>query len=674
MATRPNMPMLLSKDSQKAVVNFNTACYTMINSQWNLREQMRLIDLIYMRENDRTKENQRAKVYNRYGDADKLQNLTVPIVMPQVESAVTYQTSVFLTGVPLFGIVADPANEDAAMQLESVIDENATRGGWVRELTMTFRDGFKYNLAPIEVAWGRKVTAALETDISFSAKQAKPKEVIWEGNTLKRLDPYNTIWDTRVAPTDVPTKGEFAGYTELMSRIALKQFIEEMPDKLLDNIKAAFESGFGGTTANGGVQSFYVPSLNPAAMLGTDPRMTTNWMSWAGVSAEESKIKYKDMYEVTILYARILPIDFKLNVPGRNTPQIWKFVIVNHQVVIYAERQTNAHNMIPILICQPLEDGLRYQTKSLANNVRPMQEISSTMMNSVLAARRRAISDRGLFDPSRVSPADINSANPSAKIPVKPAAYGKPLNESYYPIPFNDDQSAMIMQQLPMFNNYANTISGQNPVKQGQFVKGNKTQKEFSDVMANANGRDQTVSLLLEAQLFTPMKEILKSNVLQYQGGTTIFNRAKSADVSIDPLTLRKALLNFKISDGLTPTDKLINADIMMVAMQQIGSSPLIGQGYNIAPLFSYLMKTQGAHLAPFEKSPQQMAYEQAMQQYQQTVLQLYKQNPEQDPAKLPPQPVPQQYGYDPTGNNVAQPGPKNTGTQFPLSGQQPQQ
>jgi hypothetical protein len=36
------------------------------------------------------------------------------------------------------------------------------------------------------------------------------------------------------------------------------------------------------------------------------------------------------------------------------------------------------------------------------------------------------------------------------------------------------------------------------------------------------------------------------------------------------------------------------------------------------------------------------------MGQYQQTVMQLYKMNPEQDPAKLPPAPLPQQFGYDP--------------------------
>lgn len=46
-----------------------------------------------------------------------------------------------------------------------------------------------------------------------------------------------------------------------------------------------------------------------------------------------------------------------MKVPAPNTPQVWKFVYVNHSVLIYAERQTNAHGYLPMLFGQ-LEDGL----------------------------------------------------------------------------------------------------------------------------------------------------------------------------------------------------------------------------------------------------------------------------------------------------------------------------
>lgn len=656
MATTQNTPILLSKKSQEALLQYHHQCYELQTSNWNLRHQMEKIDRAYMRENDLSNEGAKARLANRYGDPTKFQNITVPVVMPMVEAAVTYQASVFLTGHPIFGVVSNPKTIDAALQLETVIEEQSVRGGWVRELMMFFRDGFKYNFAAIEVNWDRVVTAALETDLGFSTTQARPKEVIWEGNCLRRRDPYNLIFDARVAPAEMYWKGEFAGYTEVFSRIQLKAFIASMPDKMVDNIVPAFESGFGfsGITSAATSGGFYIPSINQEALVDCDPRTTTNWLAWAGVAGREQKIQYKNMYEVTTLYAKILPSDFGMKVPSPNTPQVWKFIFVNHSVLIYAERQTNAHGYLPILFSQPLEDGLDYQTKSLATNVSPIQDITSAMWNSVIAARRRAISDRGIYDPSRIAEHHINNENPAAKIPVRPAAYGKPVADAYYPIPFRDDQSPVLMQESQQLLQFANIVTGQNPVRQGQFVKGNKTRSEFDSVMSNANGRDQLTSMLLESQVFTPLKEIIKINILQYQGGTSLFNRDLQKQVEIDPVALRKAVLEFKISDGLTPIDKLINSDALQVAMQVIGSSPQIATGYNLAPLFSYMIKTQGGRIQEFEKSQEQIAYEQAVGQWQQAVGLIAQQIQKlDDPAaiqqllqQIPPQPQPQQFGY----------------------------
>ena len=642
MATISNTPMLLSSDSQAGILEFHKQAVQLSNKLWNLRHQFEKADRAYMREIDNTTTQQRAALSNAYGDPTKFQNIIIPIVLPQVEGAVVYQSSVFLTGHPLFASVSSPEFQDEAMQMNSKIEEEQTRGGWVAQLMMHFRNGAKYNLGALEIDWKRKVTASLETDLNFSATQAKPVETIWEGNSIKNLDLYNTFWDTRVDPVDVPTKGEFAGYTEIYSRVALKDFLKSLPYNT--NVKEGFESSPGG---NGNI--YYTPQINPSAFVSDKQGRNSgmDWMSWVQASKSETKIEYKNMYEVSVLYARIIPSDFKLKVPSASTPQIWKFIIVNHSVIVYAERQTNAHNMIPILFSQPLADGLGHQTKSLAENVTPFQSLSSAMWNSIIAARRRAISDRGIYDPSKVDAKHINSDVPNAKIPVRPSAYGRPVSEAYYPIPFRDDQSGILMQESQSVIQMANLVSGQNQVRQGQFVKGNKTQSEFDTVMGNANGRDQTTSLLYEAQLFTPLKEIIKLNILQFQGGAQIYNRDEGRVIEIDPIKLRKAVLAFKMSDGLLPTDKLINSDTLRQALQAISTSPQLGADYNVASAFSYLMKTQGVDLKPFEKSAEQKTYEQAVGVWQQTVMEALKAGASKE--QLPPQPTPQQFNYIPS-------------------------
>jgi len=652
MAATQTFP--LSKTTQEGLIQYHRTASTLVDRQWNIREQMRQIDLAYIREQDYTIENRRAQIANAYGDSNKIQNVTIPIIKPQVQAAKAYQAAIFLTDYPIFGVVSDPQFISAAKQMQAVIEENSVRGAWARELLLFFGDGFKYNLSAIEVAWHSVATAALETDLSLKAgAEARVKEVIWQGNCLKRWDPYNTYFDSRCEAYDIPTKGEFCGRTEIMSRTALKTFINSLSNKIIENVIPAFSSpsllNVGDAGAYG--SSYYLPAINPNALMDPDTLGSFDWLGWIGMKNQtlgSNQINYRGVYEVSTEYVRIIPSDFQLRVPAPNTPQVWKLIIVNHSVIIYAERQTNAHEKIPVFFGCPAEDGLSYQTKSLASDALPFQQVSSALMNSVLAARRRSVTDRLLYDPSRVSEAHINSPNPSAKIPVRPAAYGKPVGESVYQFPYRDDQSGLIMQEIQSLAGFASTLGGQNPARQGQFVKGNKTDGQWSSTMSNATSQDQMTALLYEAQVFTPIKEVLKLNMLQYQGAGSIYSPSQRKNVQIDPLELRKAVLNFKVTDGLLPSEKVISSDALKMGMQVIGTSQAIAGAYNIGPLFSYIMKAENVDLSPFEKSPAQQSYEQALGAWNAVAMKAAEKGVEIST----PMPTPQQFGYDPNMQN----------------------
>ena len=648
----------LTKQSEELLVTYLRNCQSYFVANYNIRERLIDIDRAYMREQDWTSEQQRAKLANRYGDASKFQNITVPVVMPQVEAAVSYQASVFLTGVPLFGVAASPIYEDAAMQMETVIDHQAIKGNWVPQFMQSFRNGIKYNVAATECSWERITTAAIETDKGFSDKEGKPVEIVWEGNRVKSLDMYNVIWDHRVDLTEVHSTGEFAGWNKIMGKIQLKQFIQKLKvDAAAGDLVTQNETKAFGTSANWNY--YYIPQLNPDALLDRISTGVFNWAQWFNGPVSGNRkdaIQYGAAYIVTKMYVRLMPSDFGITAPRANTPQVWLFYMVNAQVIIYAERLTNAHDYIPILFSAPMDDGIAYQTKSFADNIIPIQQLTSTMVNSLVSSRRRALGDRLLYNPSLIEAAAINDPNTCARIPVKPNAYGRSLQEAVYPFPFRDDQAAVILQELPLFMSFADQISGQNKAQQGQFQKGNKTRHEYADVMANANGRSQMMALQHEAQIFVPLKEILKINILQYQGGTTLFNREKKAEVTIDPVLLRKAVYEFKISDGLIPTDKLINGEAFQTFMQVLGSSPQLASAYDLGSMVSYLAKTQGANVAEFQKPAEQVQYEQAQVSWQQAVVQLAKDNPDIKPEQYPPQPKPEDFGIDPqTGKPLSQ-------------------
>jgi len=656
-----NKVVPLSKASQKKLIAYYQSLQNMNNiTRESYRSNLEEIDRHYQREVDTTEENAKATRANRLGDVTKKRNITVPVIMPQVEAATEYQSSVFLTGEPLFGVVSAPEHIDAALQLETTIEQQALKGGWTQELMLLFRDGFKYNEALLEADWYTEAYETIDTDLSNDTDNgANLKQLLWAGNKIERWDLYNSFYDGRVDITKLSTEGEFAGTTKFMSKIAAKDYINSLTDTITANIRPAFESPSTVSIAsNIGSYNYYVPSINPdkydrekkKAMFDTD------WFNWAGIENSDKNsgaIQYKAGYEITKLYVRILPSEFDIVVPKSNTPQIFKIIIVNHAYIVKAELQTNAHKRLPVLGCRPKLDGLGAQTKSLAENALDFQQLATSYMTSIIASQRRAINDRLLYDPSRVRESDINNPNSAAKIPVRPSAYGEPLSQAVYQFPYRQENTAIDMQQVQAIMGLANTANGQNQARQGQFVKGNRTLREYESVMQNANGTDQLTSILLEAQLFTPLKQIIKLNILQYQGKESYYSPTKERVVEVNPITLRNSVLHFRITDGLIPSSKVINSENFSVALQTIATNPQIGGGYDVTKMFSYLMKTQGADLRPFEKSPEQLAFEQAMGAWQEQARLALEKGVE----FTSPQPKPQDYGYNPNPNQAPQQG-----------------
>ena len=83
----------LSPKSQESFIKYYENAQALENlSRIDFRSRMEYVDRTYQREVDYTQEQQDAKQANKLGDPRRIQNITVPVVMPQVEAAVTYQT------------------------------------------------------------------------------------------------------------------------------------------------------------------------------------------------------------------------------------------------------------------------------------------------------------------------------------------------------------------------------------------------------------------------------------------------------------------------------------------------------------------------------------------------------------------------------------------------------
>ena len=591
-------PAIPSKEAQAAVLSFASSVLTEHKKFSDYLDKMEAIDKAYARYQDRdssgTVSGQGIDAATTPVGVFNLPSTVPPVVVSQVDSMVAYLADVFLSGSPLFPVVSSPANRQKAEALESLLDDHATLGGYSRQLLMFLRDGIKYNLAALETDWSSVSQYSLADNLSDLSQQKLNKKALYY-TKLRRWDPYNTVWDHNVSPGDVAADGDYAGHIEILSRTKLKRLINRLSvEGEVFNAKEALVAKTSGSTSNYRVH----PTIS-SYVSAREPKDGINYMEWLSPSDKaRPSVDYANNYEVFTLYARIMPSDYRLYGPETKTPQVWKFIIINGSILVQAKRVISAYDFLPVLFGQPLEDGLGYQTQSMAEAEIPFQTAASTLVNIRFNAARRAVSDRALYDPDLISKADINAPVPAAKISVKSNSLdsSRRISDAYHPIPFDGRGTESAIQDAMQIVGFGRELSGLNAPMQGKFQQGNKSVREWTDTMAGADARLRLPALVLENQVFSPLKEILKLNLFQYGDDAITVSQRSGKEYDIKIAELRDTVLAFRVADGYTPKSKLASTDGIVQAMQLIGQSPALQQAYgNMLPgMFGHLMQLIG--------------------------------------------------------------------------------
>lgn len=621
MAQNLETPSLIvpKEKSQKAIIDYASRVLTEHKKFTDYLNKMEAIDIAYARYQENKDSN--GIVSGQGIDAAttpvgvmNLPSTVPPVVVSQVDSMVAYLADVFLSGSPLFPIVSNPANKEYAEQLETLIDDHATLGGYARQLLLFFRDGVKYNLAALETEWTSIYQYSLLQDLMKGKKMDKTAK---KYTKVKRLDPYNTVWDHNVNPGDVSLEGDYAGYVEIVSATKLKRFLNRLSTEgKAFNVKEAQGSGTFNTPEN--LSNYHTHPTVSDYVTARKPTDGMNWFTYITGQEDTSSSTIKaGNFEIFRLYARIMPSDFFLFGPESKTPQIWKFVIINNTVVVQAERIISAYDYLPILFGQPLEDGLGYQTQSIAESNIPFQSAATTLFNIRFNSARRAVSDRALYDSTLISSADINAPVPAAKIPVKSNSLDntKSIKDAYHQIPFDARGTEAAFQDGMAIVSFGKELSGLNAPQQGQFQRGNKSVQEWNDTMGGSDSRLRLPALTLEFQVFMPLKETLKLNIFQYGESTEVVSQKDGNSLQIDIEQLKTKVLAFRVADGYTPKSKLAGTDAIVQLMQILGQSQQLQQqlGPMLPGMFAHLAQLMGVRGLK-EYIPQQKQIQQNQQ------------------------------------------------------------
>ena len=538
---------------------------------------------------------------------------TPPVVVSQVDSMVAYLADVFLSGVPLFPVVSNPSNIKDAEALETLIDSHAQLGGYVRQLLLFLKDGVKYNFSAVEAAWSSIDQYTLTQEMLSPGQPRNLSKASQKFTKITRLDPYNTIWDHNVNPGDVSAEGDYAGHVQILSRTKLKRKLIRMGlDGESFNNKEAVNSNILNSP-----ETFSNYTLPPKISNYVDPRKPldgTNWIKYL-TGKDDTMEMASGNYEWLTLYVRIIPKEFGLLVPEPKTVQIWKLSLVNSHILVEARRVVSAYDAIPIFFGQPLEDGLGYQTQSVAEGAMPFQDAAATMLNIRFNAARRAVSDRAIYNASLIKPSDINAPIPAAKIPATINSLGnQKLQDAYYPIPFDARGTETALQDGMLIANFAKDMAGLTATQRGQHVKGNKSVTEFETTQGNSENILRMPALVLEYQVFMPLKDTIKLNLFQYGEDAEVVSQKDGSNRKINIAELRTKVLAFQIADGYTPKSKLANTEFITALIQMFMGSELL------VPIFGPALPKMIAHLAQLNgvKGLEQYLPEQQPQQAQQ--------------------------------------------------------
>lgn len=572
----------LTKESQSRLLHFSKQILTRHAGNTPFRDKMDAIDLAYARY-EQAVINGDKRGQDTYGKVKcdtSMRPVVNPIVISNVQSMVAYWVEVFLSGYPIFPVVSDPTTKDQAEALEGIIQDHITLTGGDAELQMAFNDLGKYNLAAIECAWSPLPTYNPSIDITDLSGDRTIKVDIKHVNRISRWDLRNTFWDESCSPSYVSEDGEYIGHTERYNRVKLKRLLNVLSNekKLVHTtvVKAALESPM----------AEHLLVDNPEISQYSSTRLKdTNWDEWSGYAGDDTTKRVArnstGQYAVTTLYARIIPVDHLISVPQKTSPQIWKLLIVNENVLISAEKLNTAHDKFPVVLTPALEDGMDLQTQSYAEMTMPIQDATTRLFNARFQSAKRAIADRALYNPDMIRPSDMMNPDPSAKIPVRAnALLENAFGNAYQQIPFDNRGTEGLLQDAMLITGWQNDLTGVNAPGRGQFQKGNKTLGEFQTVMGNSDNRARLSALVIDRRGLTPLKEQIKLNILMFGSDTTIIapRTKKTLEVAIEELIATN--MQFEVADGYTPKSKMASSEMLMGMINLIGTSPVLQQVY----------------------------------------------------------------------------------------------
>lgn len=501
---------------------------------------------------------------NAKGYGVKPTDTVLPLTQVQIDDAITFLIEVLGVDNDLYGAIAPKAKQHVAVGFASVMNEHASKFSHIIQMNKFLLDAFKYNFAGLIPEWeqikGNRIKNGIGTGVETEYG------VVYEGNKLSAIDPYNFFYDVSVNPTVLQNEGEFFATCDVHSKFKIQKMAA---DEKIFGIEKFIDTN-----------NYAIKYYREKPIIRAD-RNSNNGTSWLSMlSAAESKTSAAGI-ELLKFYIWLSPKEFGLGT--ETTQNIYRVTLANSDTIVRVQKMNNAHGLLPIGITMPWEDGFKEETKSYAEVLLPLQTFASAQMNVHQKANRKALYGTTYYNKNVV---DLNdNYDPIAsKVPVNvPPDFD--LNKAIVQ-KHDAPETANTMRDIAQAMELMQQILPTDILKQVAGLE-RATQYQAASTVQGANRRNLKIAKIINGQGFTPVKQIQMYNILQYQKSMEILS-PEGELVQANVQDFRNTKIEFAISEGLKGIDKLSMIINIKEVLNSILQSQQANQQINVVEVINY--------------------------------------------------------------------------------------
>jgi len=522
--------------------------------------------------------------------------IVVPISFAQVQTQLTFLLATFTQRDPLFPVPPRSLEHARAAEAsELVLDAQMDQAKIFVRLYLALRDALVLGRMILhtdyikQVQRIKRVASKVEkldffgTNIQLNTPEDRTDfETLFEGNRVEVVNPREFWHDPNVTLTDLQ-EGEYAGHTAFTNLVTFLRTVD------------AFDGNEGDPFIN--VEEARKSKPNRSQFpensdIAGSSRYARNRNQLLSAIDKHSRPMIIDQVVIDLIPNTIK--DDRGKVLSRSKwPAKWLFWLVNDSIIVRAHEYENEHRMFPYAAAEPYPDSHNSVTPGVIEMLGGLQAHFDWLLNSHWANVRRAIQNKFVVDPSRISVPDVKSNDPAGIIRVKPEAYGENVQDAIFQFPVSDVTSRH-MEDSRIVMDLMQKVSASNDNAEGQVNRGRRSATEVSSTQRLGAGRNKTMAELFWSNAFAPMIMQMVMNNRQFMtediwvktlGRKLQHFSPEDAKMllgaNVGPADVQGRFL-FPAFEGRAPTEETAQARVLLEAFKTVMTVPGLAQVFDI--------------------------------------------------------------------------------------------